>query len=66
MDRYSAIENYQYRIKQLEQKRELVLSTLSDKDVRKRKDTVLKDVTDIDIEIAIYIDFIEIISNLEI
>lgn len=67
MDRYAAIESYQYRIKQLEDRRELVLSTLKDKDVHRNcKDMVLKDVADIDIEIAIYIDFIETISNLEI
>lgn len=67
MDRYTAIESYQHRIHQLEQKRELILSTLTDKDVHRNcKDMVLKDVADIDVEIALYIEFIETISNLEI
>ena len=66
MDKYEAIEKYEARIAELEEKRKLTLSTLEDKDVAKHSSVVFKDVADIDVEIAIYIDVIETISSLEI
>ncbi|OZB98143.1 hypothetical protein [Paenibacillus sp. XY044] len=66
MDKYAAIDKYEARINDLEEKRKSTLSTLEDKDVAKHSKVVLKDVADIDVEIAIYVDVIETISSLEI
>lgn len=66
MDKYIAIERYESKIAELEAKRELILSTLADRDVTKRSNGVLKNAADIDMEIAIYVDFIETISALKI
>ena len=65
MDKYEVIEKYEARIVDLEEKRKLVLSTLEDRDVAKHSKGVFKDVTDIDVEIAIYVDVIETISSLD-
>lgn len=65
MDKYSAIDKYEARISDLEEKRKLTLSTLEDKDVAKHSRVAFKDVGDIDVEIAIYVDVIETISSLE-
>lgn len=65
MDKYAAIEKYEAKISELEAKRRLILSTLADKDVAKHSKSVFKDVADIEIEIAIYIDVIETINSLE-
>jgi hypothetical protein len=65
VDRYQAIDKYESKINELEKKKEWVLSTLQDNDVRKRPDHVMKNVADLNIEIAIYIDVIETINSLE-
>ena len=66
MDKYAAIEKYETRISDLELKRYWILSTLEDRDVAKQSKSVFENVADIDKKIAIYVDFIETISNLEI
>lgn len=65
MDKYQAIDKYESKINELEKKKEWVLSTLQDNDVRKRPDRVMENIADLDIEIAIYIDIIETLNNLE-
>ncbi|MEK4427682.1 hypothetical protein MHB54_00330 [Paenibacillus sp. FSL M7-0802] len=64
MDKYEAIDKYEQRVNELEVQRKIILLTLEDRDVFKHKELVFKEVIDIDVQIALYIDVIETINSL--
>ncbi|KAA9007246.1 hypothetical protein F4V43_01805 [Paenibacillus spiritus] len=66
MDKYAAIDKYEARITELEEKKRWELSTLEDRDVAKHSKYILERVAGIDAEIGMYVDVIETISSLEI
>ncbi|KAF6620580.1 hypothetical protein HFE03_07965 [Paenibacillus sp. EKM102P] len=64
MDKYEAIDKYEQRVNELEIQRKIILLALEDRDVFKNRELVFKEVTDIDVQIALYIDVIETINSL--